>query len=103
MELANLVGHLMAVSTACGRNYVGTVACINPQNLTVNLANTWSGKDFFDMIIIKATDILYYDFLQQTCVEEKIESFKKVGEKNCTYRKAEKRKSRYVVKKAGNK
>ena len=103
MEIANLVGYVMAVYTASGRNYVGTVAFINPQNLTVNLANAWSEQNFFDMIIIKATDIIDYDFLQQTCEEEKIESFKKVGEKNCTYRKAEKRKSRYVVKKAGNK
>lgn len=88
MEIANLVGYVMAVYTASGRNYVGTVAFINPQNLTVTLANAWSEQNFFDMIIIKATDIIDYDFLQQTCDEQNVEPPKKIVQ----------RKTRYVLK-----
>ena len=108
MELAKLVGCNMMIASISGRTFVGIVAFINPQNLTITLADVWSENDFFDLIIIKATDILYYDFMQDSerkCAENESKKplqktsqtgFQKVPQK---FKGNYKRKARYIPKK----
>jgi hypothetical protein len=63
MNLSEVVGNTMTVTSSTGRTYTGILRYLNPQTLTITLENSWSKYEYFDIITIKATDILSYQFL----------------------------------------
>ena len=63
MDLYDNLGCMMVISTLSERTFIGIVVDLNPYNLTVTLGNVWCGEEFFDFILIKATDIVTYDYL----------------------------------------
>lgn len=90
MELENCAGSMMSIRTINDRSYIGTVGFLSSPSLTITLINAWSGEDFFETIIIKATDILGFSFVQE-------------AEKKQPASKNYKKRPRFVQKKVLNK
>ncbi|OMJ90910.1 hypothetical protein SteCoe_6674 [Stentor coeruleus] len=78
MNFDDILGCIMTMTTLSERTYVGMVAYLDPLAFTVTLVNCWSEEDFFDMIILKATDIVSYDYYYPEFKEpEQVKKYKR--------------------------
>ena len=64
--------YLVVVWTVFDRSYRGILAYLDSRTLTVTLMDVVSENENFDVISIRATDILGYEFIQGVVVREPI-------------------------------
>lgn len=82
MNFDDILGCMMTMTTLSERTYIGMVAYLDPLAFTVTLVNCWSEEDFFDLIILKATDIVSYDYYYPEFKEpEPVKKYKRPASK----------------------
>lgn len=64
MDFSVYLGNLVEVWTVFDRSYRGILAYLDSRTLTVTLMDVISENENFDIISIRATDILGYEFIQ---------------------------------------
>ena len=72
MDFSVYLGNLVVVWTVFDRSYRGILAYLDSRTLTVTLMDVVSENENFDVISIRATDILGYEFIQGVVVREPI-------------------------------
>jgi hypothetical protein len=77
MDFSVYLGNLVEIWTASERTYRGILAFLDPRTLTVTLMDACSGGESFDMISIRATDIIGYEFIQSAVREPTKKQYKK--------------------------
>ena len=64
MDFSVYLGNLVDIWTVFGRKYRGILAYLDARTLTITLMDVVSESENFEVISIRATDILGYEFIQ---------------------------------------